>query len=50
VFVLFELEGFTLTEISELLAIPRGTAASRLRRGRDEFMRAAKRMRGRGAP
>lgn len=50
VFVLFELEGFTLTEISDLLAIPRGTAASRLRRGRDEFMRAAKRMRGRGAP
>jgi len=48
VFVLFELEGFTLTEIAELLSIPRGTAASRLRRGRSEFMRGGKRLRARG--
>jgi RNA polymerase sigma-70 factor, ECF subfamily len=40
VFVLFELEGLTLTEISELLQIPRGTVASRLRRARRRFVRA----------
>ncbi len=37
VFVLFELEGLTSTEIAELLSIPVGTAASRLRRAREEF-------------
>lgn len=37
VFVLFELEGFTLPEIAENLAIPLGTATSRLRRARDKF-------------
>jgi len=37
VFVLFELEGLTSVEISELLGIPVGTAASRLRRAREEF-------------
>ncbi len=37
VFVLFEIEELTLTEIAELLAIPRGTAASRLRRAREAF-------------
>lgn len=37
VFVLFELDQSTLTEISELLGIPRGTAASRLRRARLHF-------------
>jgi RNA polymerase sigma-70 factor, ECF subfamily len=46
VFVLFEFEGFTLTEIAELLKLPRGTAASRLRRARDRFLRAARRLRG----
>lgn len=40
VFVLFELEGLTLSEIAELVAIPRGTAASRLRRARSRFVRA----------
>ena len=39
VFVLFELEGFTLTEIADLLSIPRGTVASRLRRSRADFLR-----------
>ena len=34
-FVLFELEGFSVPEIAELLAIPTGTAASRLRRARE---------------
>jgi RNA polymerase sigma-70 factor (ECF subfamily) len=34
VFVLFELEGFSLPEIAESLGIPLGTATSRLRRAR----------------
>jgi RNA polymerase sigma-70 factor, ECF subfamily len=37
VFVLFELEELTLAEIAALLEIPQGTAASRLRRGRELF-------------
>lgn len=37
VFVLFELEGFSLPEIAELLQIPLGTATSRLRRARLRF-------------
>jgi RNA polymerase sigma-70 factor (ECF subfamily) len=37
VFVLYELEGFTLPEIAEALATPLGTATSRLRRARDNF-------------
>jgi RNA polymerase sigma-70 factor (ECF subfamily) len=43
VFVLFELEGMTMSAIAELLELPPGTVASRLRRGRDEFHAAAKR-------
>jgi RNA polymerase sigma-70 factor (ECF subfamily) len=37
VFVLYELEGFTLPEIAESLEIPLGTATSRLRRARGHF-------------
>jgi RNA polymerase sigma-70 factor (ECF subfamily) len=37
VFVLFELEGMTTAEIAELLALPMGTVASRLRRAREHF-------------
>lgn len=37
VFVLFELEGFSLPEIAESLEVPLGTATSRLRRARDKF-------------
>jgi RNA polymerase sigma-70 factor, ECF subfamily len=37
VFVLFEIEGFTLPEIADLLRIPLGTATSRLRRSREQF-------------
>lgn len=37
VFVLFELEGLHMVEIAELLALPPGTVASRLRRARAEF-------------
>jgi RNA polymerase sigma-70 factor, ECF subfamily len=37
VFVLFEIDGSTIPEIAEVLAIPQGTAASRLRRARKQF-------------
>jgi len=37
VFVLFELEELTAPEVSELLQIPVGTAASRIRRARELF-------------
>lgn len=37
VFVLFELEGFSLPEIASDLGIPLGTATSRLRRAREKF-------------
>ena len=36
-FVLYELEGMSSPEIAELLNIPVGTVASRLRRGREAF-------------
>jgi RNA polymerase sigma-70 factor (ECF subfamily) len=37
VFVLYELEQFTSVEIADMLSIPIGTAASRLRRARQDF-------------
>ena len=37
VFVLYELEGFSLPEIARTLEIPLGTATSRLRRARSSF-------------
>jgi RNA polymerase sigma-70 factor (ECF subfamily) len=37
IFVLYELEGFSIPEIASALAIPLGTAASRLRRAREAF-------------
>ncbi len=37
VLVLAELEGYGKAEISEVLSIPEGTAASRLRRAREDF-------------
>ncbi len=49
VFVLFELEGMTMAEIAELLSLPPGTVASRLRRAREDFQAAARRFRA-GAP
>lgn len=36
-FVLFEIEQLTMREMAEVLAIPAGTAASRLRRAREAF-------------
>jgi len=44
VFVLFELEGLSTPEIAELVQIPVGTAASRLRRARQAFRAAAQRL------
>jgi RNA polymerase sigma-70 factor (ECF subfamily) len=46
VFVLYEVEGFSVPEIAELLELPPGTVASRLGRGRDKFSKAAVRLRG----
>jgi RNA polymerase sigma-70 factor, ECF subfamily len=37
IFVLYELEGFSIPEIASALEIPVGTAASRLRRAREAF-------------
>jgi RNA polymerase sigma-70 factor, ECF subfamily len=45
VFVLHELEGFTVPEIAELLGVPQGTAASRLGRARQSFAASAARLR-----
>ena len=44
VFVLFELEEMSTPEIATLLEIPVGTAASRLRRAREEFDRRVARL------
>jgi RNA polymerase sigma-70 factor (ECF subfamily) len=40
-FVLFEIEGLTKGEVAQALGIPAGTAASRLRRAREDFTRRA---------
>lgn len=50
VFVLFELEEMTTSEIASLLSIPHGTVASRLRRARDEFETRIERIRRGGKP
>ncbi len=44
VFVLYEIEGLTSPEIAQLLAIPLGSVASRLRRAREQFRDAAERV------
>jgi len=43
VFVLFELEEMSTAQIAQMLEIPVGTAASRLRRAREEFRQIVKR-------
>lgn len=45
IFVLFEIEQMTRTEVAESLGIPEGTAASRLRRARESFERLLRRAR-----
>jgi RNA polymerase sigma-70 factor, ECF subfamily len=47
VFVLFELEELSTVEIADALEIPRGTAASRLRRAREDFQIRVTRLRAR---
>lgn len=37
VFILYEMEGFTTPEIADVLEVPLGTAASKLRRAREKF-------------
>lgn len=49
VFVLHEIEHLTMAEIAELLAIPHGTVASRLRRAREHFNRRLSSLRARRA-
>jgi RNA polymerase sigma-70 factor (ECF subfamily) len=44
VFVLFELEQLTIAEIAPMLELPAGTAASRLRRAREHFQAAVRRL------
>lgn len=43
VFVLYELEDFTMAEIAQTLQLPPGTVASRLRRAREAFEKLAAR-------
>jgi RNA polymerase sigma-70 factor, ECF subfamily len=50
ILTLFELEGLTFTEISLVLQLPRGTVASRVRRAREEFAEAVRRLGGGGSP
>ncbi|MGC4094818.1 MAG: sigma-70 family RNA polymerase sigma factor [Polyangiaceae bacterium] len=44
VFVLYEIDGFSSPEIAQMLEIPLGTVASRLRRAREEFRAVARRI------
>jgi RNA polymerase sigma-70 factor (ECF subfamily) len=44
VFVLFEFEDFSVSKIAEVLEIPKGTAATRLRRARELFKEHAARL------
>ncbi len=48
VFVLFELEELSTAQIAEMLELPAGTVASRLRRARESFRAIVKRMRASG--
>jgi RNA polymerase sigma-70 factor, ECF subfamily len=48
IFVLYELEEMTVSEMANLLNLPRGTVASRLRRAREQFERVVKRLKARG--
>ncbi|MHB8873289.1 MAG: RNA polymerase sigma factor [Myxococcaceae bacterium] len=48
VFVSFELEGMTMSEIATAVDVPAGTVASRLRRAREHFQSWVKRLQARG--
>ncbi len=47
VFALYELDALSVPEIAEMLDIPQGTAASRLRRAREKFKEQVKRVQAR---
>jgi len=49
VFTLFEIEELTVPEIAELMELKEGTVSSRLRRAREQFRDAVKRLRARRA-
>ncbi len=49
VFILFELEELTTSEIAQLLGIPPGTVSTRLRRAREDFKKAVVRLRARAS-
>jgi RNA polymerase sigma-70 factor (ECF subfamily) len=44
VFTLYEIEEMTMAEIADLLSLPPGTVASRLRRAREQFEREVSRL------
>ncbi len=44
VFILYELEELTMAEMAEVLELPAGTVASRLRRARTQFRQAVRRL------
>ena len=44
VFILYELEELSMPEIADVLDVPVGTVASRLRRGREQFQKATRRL------
>jgi RNA polymerase sigma-70 factor (ECF subfamily) len=48
VFVLYELEQVTMAEIATILELPAGTVASRLRRAREQFQAATRRLLAKG--
>jgi RNA polymerase sigma-70 factor (ECF subfamily) len=50
VFVLYELDELTMAEIAEIVDLPIGTVASRLRRAREQFQAATRRLAARGGP
>ena len=50
VFTLYEVEEMTMAEIAQILDLPPGTVASRLRRAREHFERSVERLQARTAP
>jgi RNA polymerase sigma-70 factor (ECF subfamily) len=49
VFIMYELDGFTMNEIADALGIPLNTAYSRLRLGRDAFVARVRELEGKEA-
>ena len=49
IFVLLELEELSTAEVAELIGVPQGTVASRMRRARERFSEIARRLRAKAA-